>query len=599
MVCHLDCSGFPHHVTPDNDISGLGVTIGFVATSGLAVLVIIGYYLFAYRPELDPFRDQDGRSNPERPVPFKANPVDEYILRSITRVTRYRLPEPAIMERVETSLIRCVLAMSDIQILTGLAILVSGYTQLCIGILACNWQIVIFTAWFSSLTHLSCLTLLRNFLHLNPLQRIWRLSGMFLIVVLLVVAIGSTGNYDFDQTDEGEQDYIAWTQPKTDSQWNDIVANWSQTSPYPSSYAICHFYTEPVLENNRNPVILSAILSILLISFSFISRVVKAFEGLSVSQLGRIDHICSNKTRSWLRQIRLRSLRQGDIASPLRTLVYWPLLLTFLLWRVVVDYMASLTLELWWLIGSFVWGVIRLLAALRLCSGPTSSWSFGQIMPVFLLLAPLLTFWELIATDEAARVEVKRRAASVTGPNLPAPSDRVQVPDSRTAYLERARSRRDSVESSVLNDDPFHDFYADSSFLDDTVAFITLLVAEVTVQILIYQSFDLNAWVLFGFGGAYPWNWLPFNIAIWCYNFLLLRFQIELLCDTYIKSGRVRTAIRLGYLSVYYALYVVQNFYDLDDKGTLSLTIGPLAGYYALWAVWHLLEGTWSLFNRN
>ncbi|KAK9847314.1 hypothetical protein MYU51_019581 [Penicillium brevicompactum] len=75
--------------------------------------------------------------------------------------------------------IGCILSMSDVQIITGISIIVSGAAQLKCGISTHQWQVLVYLAWFSSLTHLSCLTLLRNCLHQRPAERIWRLVFSF------------------------------------------------------------------------------------------------------------------------------------------------------------------------------------------------------------------------------------------------------------------------------------------------------------------------------------------------------------------------------------------------------------------------------------
>ena len=86
--------------------------------------------------------------------------------------------------------------MSDLQIITGLSILISGFALLRCGLQTYHWQILVYLAWFSSLTHLSCLTLLRNYLYNHPTERLWRLLGMGLIVVMLVGAILPTASFN-------------------------------------------------------------------------------------------------------------------------------------------------------------------------------------------------------------------------------------------------------------------------------------------------------------------------------------------------------------------------------------------------------------------
>ena len=88
-----------------------------------------------------------------------------------------------------------VLAFSDQQSVTGIAILVSGYSQLasCQPMTVYNWQITVDLAWFSSITHLTTLTCLRNYFQQRPALRIWRLSCMTINAAILATALGSTG----------------------------------------------------------------------------------------------------------------------------------------------------------------------------------------------------------------------------------------------------------------------------------------------------------------------------------------------------------------------------------------------------------------------
>ena len=56
-----------------------------------------------------------------------------------------------------------------------------------------NWQITVDLAWFSSITHLTTLTCLRNYFQQRPALRIWRLSCMAINAAILAIALGSTG----------------------------------------------------------------------------------------------------------------------------------------------------------------------------------------------------------------------------------------------------------------------------------------------------------------------------------------------------------------------------------------------------------------------
>lgn len=73
----------------------------------------------------------------------------------------------------------------------------SGFISLSTGISAYHWQIISFLAWFSSITHLSALTVLRN--HPSKHQRNIkvRMVPMVVLLGLLVVATIPTSYFSW------------------------------------------------------------------------------------------------------------------------------------------------------------------------------------------------------------------------------------------------------------------------------------------------------------------------------------------------------------------------------------------------------------------
>ena len=86
-----------------------------------------------------------------------------------------------------------VLALSDQQIVTGLAILVSAYSQFQCGLAVYHWQVTVDLAWFSSITHLTTLTCLRTYLQQRGALKLLRVVFMTITAVILACALGSTG----------------------------------------------------------------------------------------------------------------------------------------------------------------------------------------------------------------------------------------------------------------------------------------------------------------------------------------------------------------------------------------------------------------------
>jgi hypothetical protein len=218
------------------------------------------------------------------------------------------------------TLSQCALTMSDLQIVTGISILVSGYAQLTCGLSAYHWQVVVYLAWFSSLTHLSCLSVLRSYLYKRPGQRLWRWIAMAVIIVMLVTAIVPTGNFN-------------WFGDATDLQ---------QLQPPPSSYAICFYGLSVPTSSEAYP---SMVISTLLLVLGFLNRVVRLHKRLSIDLALYLRSCLSDFVRKHLRRIYAWCDVQTTPRSLSRLLVYRPLLTIFLVFRVSLDLWSSMFLE--------------------------------------------------------------------------------------------------------------------------------------------------------------------------------------------------------------------------------------------------------------
>lgn len=227
---------------------------------------------------------------------------------------------------------QCVLTLSDLQILTGLSILISGYAQLHCGLSVYHWQILVYLTWFSSLTHLSCLTFLRNHLYNHPGERLWRLIGMGALVVMLIVALLPTGNYS--------------------------------SSSDPAGYAICTFrqlgmnYQHADYSFSEDPELAygSMIVSVLLMGLGFVSRVVRLHRSLAIGLVVASRRYLSEYGRRFLRlqyekakypsDPSVLSQDQSSRKIILRNLFFYrPLLSTYLAFRAVLDLWSSMIVE--------------------------------------------------------------------------------------------------------------------------------------------------------------------------------------------------------------------------------------------------------------
>lgn len=214
--------------------------------------------------------------------------------------------------------------MSDLQLVTGIAILISGYTQLKCGLSCYHWKVIGRLAWFSSLTHLSCLTLLRNYLYNNPAERQWRLFLMSILIIMLITAMVPTGNY----------------------RWLEIGYTYGSAEPdiALSDYAICSF-SKPL--QTSTVTFLALIILLLLIGLGFATRIVKLHRSLAISLVSRVRRNLSKGARKYLWT--LYAWRESHTSSMRRVgkIFYIPALSIFLTLRVVLDNWSSMFFEVY------------------------------------------------------------------------------------------------------------------------------------------------------------------------------------------------------------------------------------------------------------
>lgn len=156
----------------DPDISGKGVVLAFLLSAYLTFLTTLFAYLFG-------LVDDDLLSS-----------VDQKIFCIKLRAAKYPTAHAALQ--------KAVLVLGDQQVVTGIAIMGAGFQGLRNGdISSYHFQIVVYLAWMSSSVHLSALTLLSSFLNKHNGLLVWRLCGMLVLLVLLVVGLVPTLSNDW------------------------------------------------------------------------------------------------------------------------------------------------------------------------------------------------------------------------------------------------------------------------------------------------------------------------------------------------------------------------------------------------------------------
>ncbi|KAI8934952.1 hypothetical protein NX059_008619 [Plenodomus lindquistii] len=457
---------------------------------------------------------------------------------------------------------KCVLLMSDVQILTGLSILISGYAQLHCGLSVYHWQILVYLTWFCSLTHLSCLTFLRNYLHHHPGERWWRLIGMGLLVVMLIVALLPTGNY---------------------SSHND-----------PANYAICSFHELAPTRKERGSFgindeatlnYVAMIISVLLMGLGYISRVVRLHPSMCTLIIGNARKGLSSHARRFLR-IKHESYRGAPDPSRQQTatlkmlLFYRPFLAVFLVWRIVLDLWSSLALEVWWLVASYTWGIYNLRMSLKTHSkSPPNNnvWTFGQIAPIILLLAPILSMVEShfeSSSIDAGPLETTPDVNEISSSQVP----------SRTETMQIATNTLPIAPDGV-QDHSDHDFYQEQWY--KSLA-IFAMVAVICVTIIgLYLSpyisterslFTKGAQVAYLIPSVEFWIWPPVSLTMSFMNIILFCLLFE----------NLQWHSKFLHMQIWTLSLLVYIFLPTFSSLSVSIVMIVLAGTYICLSVFYI-----------
>ncbi|KAF6805057.1 hypothetical protein CSOJ01_09763 [Colletotrichum sojae] len=285
---------------------------------------------------------------------------------------------------------KCILAMSDIQIVTGLAILISAFHGPGRSLSGYHWQIIIYTvavafsfeidtptveslpfpSWFSAVTHLAALTHLRN-LYANHFNMcVWRLVLVFCVVAMLLAAM------------------VIGVPAKG------TLLNPAGHSSIQSHYAICYWDSESELTSKPETIFsgIETSLSAWFLVFGFASRVLKMNRRVSKWWFSY-----RKKTRESLRRFASGEgvwLCQALGPKVFGLMIASPLIACRIFGRTYLELFTSLFAEVVWLSVTASWGLTRLMGIRKNRPDEGDDWTFGQLASVVLFASPLLIVLE-------------------------------------------------------------------------------------------------------------------------------------------------------------------------------------------------------------
>ncbi len=169
------------------------ILVGFAASAFFTLLFCTVYYLVDDNASTRLVESPDIEEGKEV-LHYRTNAVDDIFRKKVAALLTNtgNLYSKKLSEALQSA----VLLYSDQQSLAGIAVLVSGFSQLGCSLATYHWQITFDLAWFSSITHLTTLTCLRHYFQKRPALRAWRLLCMAITAVMLATSLGSTGFID-------------------------------------------------------------------------------------------------------------------------------------------------------------------------------------------------------------------------------------------------------------------------------------------------------------------------------------------------------------------------------------------------------------------
>lgn len=336
--------------------------------------------------------------------------------------------------------------MCDLQLLTGFAILISAYIEVPCTMSAYHWQIIVYLAWFSSITHLTGLIAARHYLYSRPWARFARIIASLLFLVMLLVAIVPTAHFNWDSSErqpsttemsssvaclyEPGLGSAVWKQKGQES-WQRCMAlaeNWTDEwrEKYPDLDEMITngtirdsdipYYVQMMIKDppgfcesvEPRPLITSVsfqamLYSVILLGWAFLSRFIRLWMPLNRFISLRISRPLMSRIRRLIRRLEATPGKPSKMVrsehSTYRDMVYFLFNRPILAWLVFIkmnfDCVSSMFGELFWLSILILWGTLRLHATVNFAakSGKVKGeqdWNFGQTLPVLLLVGPCL-----------------------------------------------------------------------------------------------------------------------------------------------------------------------------------------------------------------
>jgi hypothetical protein len=460
----------------DSDVSGIGAVVAFILSAYITIALAIAAYLLGA--------------------------IDTKLLGPVDLVV-HRIPsQPRISASWQKALDACVLLFSDQQIMTGLAILIAGFVGLNDRLDVYHFQVVIMLAWMSSSVNLTALTVLGQYFEEHKAVLHWRLAGMLTVLILLFVAlIPTTSNH--------------WALLATEKGDGITMTGWAVP-------ARCYY-----IHQMGGGVNADAPLSFILLIISYMWK------------LGSLSHKTRSVFNQWIRgpperflerMIRKENETGSSRNSTRRSVRYYVCMVFYIDFLVAFEFAASFAASLWISVIGLAYGTIQTIIPRRqnaIYFGAEDEWTFGQIVPLILMIQPIGAMLELYRSGESSdtiseppSVDIRLHSLdAITTPSLGiAPVRETQPGDTSKAALETV-----VTSLSLESDDLSATVDYKTTIFKSKIFRVLISLTHLNITLFSGLVLAANAQTI-GYKATYNYIWFVLAIALYFASLLLTTF---------------------------------------------------------------------------
>ncbi|KAI0848553.1 hypothetical protein F5Y00DRAFT_262341 [Daldinia vernicosa] len=367
-----DCSSETFDADPD--IAGIGVIAAFLISAWSSLLITSVEYSSRHSDVFTPYSGHAVR-------------LDD-LLRSYIRQFTRRMKKPWTLQSIQP----IVLAASDQQLVTGLAIMAAGYIQHC-TITQYHFDIVASLGGIAFIVYQPTLYALDGYTNRDPRMKLWRTILMTILFGMIIPSIFAVFNVNFLEL------YGASTQ----CVWDDLIDSHHDTTLDVLlsfnliltiwAYIDSMRYLYPTIFR-RIPRISKIVLTRFEATLRWIDK--KAFEHLQSINSTYQVYIDNKSMKAFA------TLSHSRLIYTIITIIMRPIF-----WVIFVpvftcqEVMSSHLIDIWRAYTATLAWTIEVLSIKQdavstgVINGSENKWGFGQILPLFLLILPAMSTWEL------------------------------------------------------------------------------------------------------------------------------------------------------------------------------------------------------------